>query len=66
MQINGNQSVLGKGIPKNVKESDLKTERKTTDEGKRKIQVDRNTWILTSCETDEEAMEKYSRRYSGR
>ena len=31
------------------------------DEGKRKVKVNRNTWIYTRFETDQEAIENYNR-----
>lgn len=33
------------------------------DHEKRKVQVSHNTWIYTKCATDEEAIEKYKKRY---
>lgn len=58
----GNQDLLYKGIAK-VKPGLKKYDNlENRDEGKRKVQVNRNTWIYTDAPTDEEAIERYNRR----
>lgn len=59
----GNQDLLNKGIAK-VKPGDKKYDNlENRDEGKRKIQVNRNTWIYTDAPTDEEAIQKFNERH---
>lgn len=31
--------------------------------GKRRVQVNRNTWVYTDCKTDQEAINKFKKRY---
>lgn len=53
-----NTHLLGKGIAKSKGEV-LPTRDTTT--GKRKVQINRNTWIYTRFDTDEEAIANYNR-----
>lgn len=60
--ITGNQHDLYKGVAKLLPgETVMKS--KDRDEGKRKVKVNRNTWIMTDAKTDEEAIENFNRRY---
>ena len=53
-----NTHLVGKGFAKT--KGEVLTTKDTTD-GKRKVQINRNTWIYTRFETDEEAIENYRR-----
>ena len=59
----GNQDVLNKGVAK-VKPGLKKYDNiENRDAGARKVRVNRNTWIYTRCETDEEAIQKFNERH---
>ena len=53
-----NTHLVGRGFAKN--KGEVFTTKDTTT-GKRKVQINRNTWIYTRFETDEEAIENYNR-----
>ena len=55
-----NRDKLGKGIAKVNSRDKVMTTRDTIT-GKRKVRVNHNTWVYTSCATDEEAIEKFNR-----
>lgn len=59
----GNQDKLGKGVAKVHRNQRVYAALENRDEGKRKIRVNRNTWIYTKASTDEEAIRKYNERH---
>lgn len=60
----GNQDKLYKGEAKVKDGLKVFKTRKGQDDGKRKVQINRNTWIFTDKETDELAIKEFNERYS--
>lgn len=58
-----NTHLVGKGIAKIYDSATVFENLKNRDAGKRKVRVNKNTWIYTNKPTDEEAIAAFNKRY---
>lgn len=54
---------VNKGMMKRSKKDIIYPTLVDRDKGKRKVQINRNTWIYTDKPTDEEAIDAYNKRH---